>query len=59
MGGDREQARRYAEQAIANTTDDSTRLAGRNVLGKLLLAQEQWAEAEEHFASDAYDAASK
>ena len=53
--GDVAQASRYANEAIKNATDAETRLDGRNVIGKLLLAKEAWAEAEQHFASDAYD----
>jgi transcriptional regulator with GAF, ATPase, and Fis domain len=34
-----------------------TRLQARNTLGKLLLAQSRWDEAEAHFAEDAYTAA--
>ncbi|MBI4702844.1 MAG: hypothetical protein HY744_17140, partial [Deltaproteobacteria bacterium] len=33
------------------------RLGGRNVLGKLLLAQAAWRQAEQHFAADAQEAA--
>lgn len=57
MAGDPRQAEKYADEAIENAEDVSTRLDGRNVLGKLLLAKEKWREAEQHFASDAYDAA--
>ncbi|MEO7112095.1 MAG: sigma 54-interacting transcriptional regulator, partial [Polyangiaceae bacterium] len=34
----------------------STRLKARNTLGKVLLAQSKWDEAEEHFAEDVCDA---
>ncbi|RLB59503.1 MAG: hypothetical protein DRI90_15320, partial [Deltaproteobacteria bacterium] len=56
-GGDPEQADRYAKEAIELAEDAATRLEGRNVVGKLVLAREAWAEAEQHFATDAYDAA--
>jgi transcriptional regulator with GAF, ATPase, and Fis domain len=55
--GDPAQAEKYAREAVDKAGDPVTRLDGRNVLGKLLLAQERWLEAEEHFAADAYDAA--
>jgi DNA-binding NtrC family response regulator/tetratricopeptide (TPR) repeat protein len=56
MAGDPTLARRHAEEAIAQGAEAETRLDGRNVIGKLLLAREAWAEAEQHFATDAYDA---
>ncbi|MBW2455672.1 MAG: sigma 54-interacting transcriptional regulator [Deltaproteobacteria bacterium] len=56
-GGDPEQAARYALEAVELSADAATRLEGRNVLGKLVLAREAWAEAERHFAADAYEAA--
>ncbi|MEQ9323289.1 MAG: sigma 54-interacting transcriptional regulator, partial [Polyangiaceae bacterium] len=56
MAGDPEQAQRHAEDAIAHGADVVTRLEGRNVVGKLLLAKERWSEAEQHFAADAYEA---
>jgi len=37
--------------------DAASRLAARNLLGKLLLARAKWTEAEQHFAEDAWDAA--
>ena len=57
MAGDRDLATKYAQQAIDHGVEVPTRLEGRNVLGKLLLAQEAWLEAEKHFAEDAYEAA--
>ena len=57
VAGDEVQARTYAEQAAELATVVRTRLDGRNVLGKLLLAGDDWSAAEEHFAQDAYDAA--
>ncbi len=56
-GGDPEQAARYAREAVELSADAATRLEGRNVLGKLVLAREAWAEAEQHFAADAYEGA--
>jgi DNA-binding NtrC family response regulator/tetratricopeptide (TPR) repeat protein len=54
--GDFEAAARHAELAIASAAENETRLLARNTLGKLLLAKASWAEAEQHFASDACDA---
>lgn len=55
--GDKAEAERYAQQAIDETGQAVTRLAARNVLGKLLIANESWADAEVHFAADAHEAA--
>jgi transcriptional regulator with GAF, ATPase, and Fis domain len=52
LTGDVEGARRAAEEGIARTADPCTVLKGRNVLGKLLLAQSRWADADRHFAED-------
>jgi DNA-binding NtrC family response regulator/tetratricopeptide (TPR) repeat protein len=56
MAGDPEQAQRHADDAIEHGEEIETRLDGRNVAGKLLLAKEDWAAAEQHFATDAYEA---
>ncbi len=58
--GDFVDAARYAQEATeatAGKASTSTRLAARNVQGKLMLAEERWADAEQHFADDAYQAA--
>jgi DNA-binding NtrC family response regulator/tetratricopeptide (TPR) repeat protein len=55
--GQIDDARRLAEGALADGGDPATRLKARNVLGKLLLDNARWAEAESHFASDAWEAA--
>ncbi|MEM9694884.1 MAG: sigma 54-interacting transcriptional regulator, partial [Myxococcota bacterium] len=57
VAGDRDQAARFANMAIEVSSEPNTRLEGRNVLGKLLLAREAWTEAESHFAEDAHEAA--
>jgi DNA-binding NtrC family response regulator len=57
LAGTPDQAESYAQEAVTLADDTATRLAGRNVLGKLLLMREAWGEAEEHFAADAYEAA--
>ncbi|MEZ4312435.1 MAG: sigma 54-interacting transcriptional regulator [Polyangiaceae bacterium] len=50
-------ARRLAEEAIRDAGDAATSLKARNVLGKLLLDNALWDEAEQHFAADAWEAA--
>ncbi len=58
MEGDRAGAQRHAELAMASpAADAATRLHARNVVGKVLLAQSAWPEAEAHFAADACEAA--
>ena len=55
--GDGTEAERHALAAIDQSPEPATRLLARNVLGKLLLLREAWADANEHFAADAYEAA--
>jgi len=50
--GDVTTAREHATFAIAHSHVPSTRLKGRNTLGKLLLFESQWDEADRHFADD-------
>ncbi len=57
LAGDHGEAKRYASEATATGSEIATRLAARNVLGKLHLAAGRWLEAEQHFAADAYEAA--
>ena len=52
MTGDVATARQHAQTGIALTSSGSTVLKGRNVLGKLLLAESKWDEADSHFAED-------
>jgi transcriptional regulator with GAF, ATPase, and Fis domain/tetratricopeptide (TPR) repeat protein len=54
MEGDMEGARRHARSVVF--ADAATRLHARNVLGKILLAQKAWSDAETHFAADACEA---
>ncbi|MSP25603.1 MAG: AAA family ATPase [Myxococcales bacterium] len=56
LGGDFADAERHAHRAIELAATVSTRLAGRNTLGKLLLAREAWADAERQFTEDALSA---
>jgi DNA-binding NtrC family response regulator len=57
LEGDLDRARRHAGAAIATSADAATCLHARNVIGKLLLAESAWKEAEAHFAADACEAA--
>jgi tetratricopeptide (TPR) repeat protein len=54
MEGDMEGARQHARAVVF--ADAATRLHARNVLGKVLLAQKAWSDAETHFAADACEA---
>ncbi len=45
-------AREHASFAIAHSQVAATRLKARNTLGKLLLAESKWDEADRHFADD-------
>ncbi|HZO14786.1 MAG TPA: sigma-54 dependent transcriptional regulator, partial [Polyangiaceae bacterium] len=53
--GDRQAAQRFASDA-ASSSDAGTRLMASNLVGKLLLAEARWQEAEAHFARDEHDA---
>ncbi|XXX80445.1 sigma 54-interacting transcriptional regulator [Sorangium sp. So ce134] len=55
--GDPAAAKAHAEEGLAGAGEIATRLHARNILGKLLLAQQAWSEAERHFAADAWEAA--
>jgi DNA-binding NtrC family response regulator/tetratricopeptide (TPR) repeat protein len=57
LAGDFAGARLSADEALAEAGDVATRLAARNVLGKLHFVTAAWSEAEQHFAADAYEAA--
>ena len=50
-------SRELALAAVARSSLPETRIKGRNTLGKLLLAEAKWEEAERHFAEDALAAA--
>ncbi len=52
IAGDVAGARAGAQAAIAETRDPATRLRARNTLGKLLLAEAKWDEADAHFVED-------
>ena len=55
--GQIDEARRLADEALAAAEGPATRLHARNVLGKILLDNARWSEAEAHFAHDAWEAA--
>jgi transcriptional regulator with GAF, ATPase, and Fis domain len=57
--GDVASARQYAEEGVSHAVDPSTRLKGRNTLGKLLLAESKWDAADLHFAEDSMLAAAQ
>jgi transcriptional regulator with GAF, ATPase, and Fis domain len=50
--GQLEEARRRATETLASSQEAATCLRARNVLGKILLAESKWTEAERHFAED-------
>jgi transcriptional regulator with GAF, ATPase, and Fis domain/Tfp pilus assembly protein PilF len=54
--GEPQVAEKEARHALASK-DVATRLRARNTLGKLLLAEARWEEAEHHFTEDAHVAA--
>jgi len=58
LGGDLEGAARESMHALATTKLASTKLKARNTLGKILLADAKWDEADRHFAEDAWTASS-
>ncbi len=51
-GGDRDAARALAIDALDREPDETVTLAGRNLLGKVIIAEGRWAEAESHFLRD-------
>lgn len=52
LGGDLKAAAEQATDAIARATTLTTRLSGRNTLGKILLAEASWDAADVHFTED-------
>ncbi|MBX3189497.1 MAG: sigma 54-interacting transcriptional regulator [Labilithrix sp.] len=56
VAGDLRQATEQAERSIEMSKTASSRLEGRNILGKIHLAAARWEEADEHFAQDAFTA---
>ncbi|MFO0679634.1 MAG: sigma 54-interacting transcriptional regulator [Polyangiaceae bacterium] len=57
LSGDLETARARAHATLASSPSTLTRLRARNTLGKILLAESAWSEADRHFAEDAHAAA--
>ncbi|MDF2696594.1 MAG: Nitrogenase (molybdenum-iron)-specific transcriptional regulator NifA, partial [Labilithrix sp.] len=58
LTGDLDAATADAQAALALTASSRTRLAARNVLGKILLARGAWDDADSHFAADSLAAQS-
>ena len=58
LGGDLVTAASEAAVALASAASPQTTLKARNTLGKILLADAKWDEANEHFAADAWTASS-
>ncbi len=56
LSGDMGAARREAEAAMDASLEPETLLRARNTLGKLLLADAKWEDADRHFAEDAQTA---
>jgi tetratricopeptide (TPR) repeat protein len=52
LTGDLATSSREAHVALVAAADPSTRLKARNTLGKILLAEAKWEEADAHFAED-------
>jgi DNA-binding NtrC family response regulator len=52
LDGDRSGAHALAAEVLASDPPPTTRRQARNVLGKVLLAEGRWDEAEQHFAED-------
>jgi transcriptional regulator with GAF, ATPase, and Fis domain/tetratricopeptide (TPR) repeat protein len=57
LSGDPDAAASEAKRALGLDACPATTLKARNVLGKLLLANASWDEADAHFAEDAWTAA--
>jgi transcriptional regulator with GAF, ATPase, and Fis domain len=58
LSGTFEEAAREAQRALDIAESPPTRLKARNTLGKILLAEARWEEADRHFAEDAWTASS-
>jgi transcriptional regulator with GAF, ATPase, and Fis domain/tetratricopeptide (TPR) repeat protein len=56
LAGDLAGARRFADAGLADAGELGTKLQARNVIGKLLLADAAYDDAEIHFARDACEA---
>ncbi len=56
LGGNLKLAAEHATRAITLATTASTRLGGRNTLGKINLVEARWDDADAHFAEDALTA---
>jgi transcriptional regulator with GAF, ATPase, and Fis domain/tetratricopeptide (TPR) repeat protein len=56
LAGDLARAAEHANRAIELATTASTRLSGRNTVGKIHLVEARWDDADAHFAEDALTA---
>ena len=56
LAGNLKLATEHATRAITLATTASTRLSGRNTIGKINLVEARWDEADAHFAEDALTA---
>jgi transcriptional regulator with GAF, ATPase, and Fis domain/tetratricopeptide (TPR) repeat protein len=56
LGGNLKLATEHANRAITLATTASTRLSGRNTIGKINLVEARWDDADAHFAEDALTA---
>ena len=56
LGGNLKLATEHATRAITLATTASTRLSGRNTIGKINLVEARWDDADAHFAEDALTA---
>jgi len=57
LAGNMKLAAEHAARAVALAKTPSTRLGGRNTLGKINLVEAKWDDADAHFAEDALTAA--
>ena len=56
LAGDLKLAAEHATRTITLATTESTRLGGRNTIGKIHLVEARWDDADAHFAEDALTA---
>lgn len=56
LAGSLEESQARASEAMASSRSTNSRLAARNTLGKILLAEGKWDHADAHFAEDALHA---
>ena len=59
LSGELEMATSESMRALSMSKSSATQLKARNTLGKILLAEAKWDEADRHFAEDAWTASSR